>query len=199
MKGRKQTQKWKDRMQEVLKGNKFNLGNKASIETRKKMSDAHRGNKNHFYGKHHTEETKKILRKVNIGRKFSEETIKKLSESHRGINTWTKGKKLSEEHKEKIGNFHRGKIRSIETRKKMSEASLGKPHSGGAGEKSFRWIKDRTQLKRYTGSEERRSPAYKDWRRQVCLRDNFKCKIGNADCSGRLEVHHILGFTEHPE
>ena len=32
-----------------------------------------------------------------------------------------------------------------------------------------------------------------------CNRDNWKCKINNSDCKGRLEVHHILGFTKFPE
>jgi hypothetical protein len=68
-----------------------------------------------------------------------------------------------------------------------------------SGEKHHNWIKDRTKLKKYKGNEEKRSPAYKYWRKTVCDRDGWKCKIDNKDCSGRLEVHHILGYTEHPE
>lgn len=62
------------------------------------------------------------------------------------------------------------------------------------------WIEDRTNLKRFNNTQkDRRSSAYATWRKEVWLRDNFKCKIDNAECSGRIEAHHILGFTEHPE
>lgn len=53
---------------------------KPSIETRKKMSESHSGIKNHFYGKHHSYETKKIL----SNRLISEETRKKMSISRLG-------------------------------------------------------------------------------------------------------------------
>lgn len=53
-------------------------------ETKRKMSEARRGEKNYFYGKHHTEESKNKLSKANKGRKTSEETKKKLSEVTKG-------------------------------------------------------------------------------------------------------------------
>jgi len=68
-----------------------------------------------------------------------------------------------------------------------------------SGEKHYKWKEDRNSLLKYAGSEERRSPAYKDWRKQVWLRDNFKCRIDNPDCCGRIEVHHILSWSEYPE
>lgn len=68
-----------------------------------------------------------------------------------------------------------------------------------AGDLHYKWKSDRDSLLKYKGSEERRSPAYKNWRKQVWLRDNFKCKIANPDCCGRLEVHHILSWHEYPE
>lgn len=67
------------------------------------------------------------------------------------------------------------------------------------GSKSAVWVADRSKLKKYTGSEERRSQEYKHWRKQIWLRDNFKCRIGNEDCCGRIEVHHILSWSEYPE
>ena len=48
-----------------------NKGKKLSEETKKKMSEVHKGNKN-MLGKQHSEETKK-----------------KISESHKGKNTWS--------------------------------------------------------------------------------------------------------------
>ena len=65
-----------------------------------------------------------------------------------------------------------------------------------SGENSHHWIPDRTKLAK---RQERNDMAYKDWRRQVWLRDNFKCKIANPDCLGRIESHHILGWTAYPE
>lgn len=41
--------------------------------------------------------------------------------------------------------------------------------------------------------------AYKEWRINVYRRDIFKCKMNNQDCKGRIEAHHILGWTKYPE
>lgn len=67
-----------------------------------------------------------------------------------------------------------------------------------SGENNPVYKKDRTQLK-HSFKDERRSSIYNTWRRDVCNRDNWKCKISNQNCNGRLEVHHILGFTQYPE
>jgi len=83
--------------------------------------------------------------------------------------------------------------------KKMSEETKEKIRIAISGPNNYAWIEDRSKLKKYIGSEERRSPAYKYWRKQVWLRDNFTCKIANPDCSGRIEAHHILGWKDHPE
>jgi len=87
----------------------------------KKISEAVSGEKNGFYGKTHTEESKKKISEKNKGKKRSEEHIQKIkeanrkpkseehkkhiSESRKGIEPWNKGKKLkplSKETKEKI-------------------------------------------------------------------------------------------------
>ena len=68
------------------------------------------------------------------------------------------------------------------------------------GEKNHKWVSNRTQLQRYNNdSKDRISSTYREWRKQVWLRDNFVCKIANPDCAGRIEAHHILGYKEHPE
>lgn len=74
------------------------------------------------------------------------------------------------------------------TKEKMSESHRQ--------EKSWNWIKDRTQLKK---KNNRNDMAYKEWRKNVWLRDSFKCKISNQDCSGRIEAHHILSWLSYPE
>ena len=67
------------------------------------------------------------------------------------------------------------------------------------GENHFRWITDRTKLKRYNNTaKDRRSYAYSDWRKNVWQRDNYKCRI-NENCQGRLEAHHILSWEKFPE
>ena len=90
--------------------------------------------------------------------------------------------------KNALGNKH-----TKETKIKISKASLVRfldktNHP--------RYKKDRTQLVK---RQERNDGSYKEWRRSVWLRDNFKCKIANPDCKGRLEAHHILGWSSHPE
>lgn len=91
----------------------------------------------------------------------------------------------------RTSNF-RGRHWSEESRKRMSEIMKGKYD----GDKHPQWISDRTKLKK---REQRNDMAYQEWRRQVWLRDNFKCKIGNQDCQGRLEAHHILTWRDYPE
>jgi len=126
------------------------------------------------------------------------------------------GWKHSEEAKQKISEANKGKIMSEETRKKMSESKKGdknpakiletrqkisKAHKGlMVGKKNWRWVKDRTKLQKYgDDNKDRRSSAYRNWRMQIWLRDNFKCKIANQDCNGKIEAHHILGYTEYAE
>ena len=101
-------------------------GKHRSEETKRKLSEAHRCKKL-------SEETRKKLSEAhkgkttwNKGKHCSEETRKKLSEAHRGKTTWLKGKKHTEEHKKKLSEAHRGKKLSEETKKKMSEAHKGK-------------------------------------------------------------------------
>ena len=62
-----------------------------SKETIAKLSAAQRGEKNHNFGKHHTDETKAKLSAALCGRQFSYETKAKLSAANRG-NTNVRGK-----------------------------------------------------------------------------------------------------------
>jgi group I intron endonuclease len=59
---------------------------KPSLETRQKMSKSQMGNKKAL-GKHHTDETKKLISEGHIGIKRSEETKQKVSFSKTGIKT----------------------------------------------------------------------------------------------------------------
>jgi len=69
-----------------------------------------------------------------------------------------------------------------------------------SGDKHYKWKVDRTQLKKFNDtSKDRRSYAYNNWRREVWTQDDWKCRINNSDCKGRLEAHHILSYTYYPE
>ena len=72
MKNKKMSQETKDKLSNA------HIGKKHSEEAKQKMSEAHKGEKNHFYGKHHTKETKDLLSKINKSAIFSERNYLKL-------------------------------------------------------------------------------------------------------------------------
>ena len=79
-----------------------------TAETRRKMSESHKGKK-------FSEEHRRKISEAKKGKFLSEDTRKKMSESH-------KGKKFSEEHRRKMSESHKGKHLSEEHRRKISEA-----------------------------------------------------------------------------
>ena len=42
-------------------------------------------------------------------------------------------------------------------------------------------------------------PVYKQWRIEVKKRDNWKCRIVDQNCSGKLVAHHILPWSRFSE
>lgn len=142
--------------------------------------------------------------KSQLGRIVSMETRNKISKSHKGRDTWNKGKRgvYSEEHLKKLsiahtGNKHslghvlwnKGKHWSDEAKEKMRQAHLG--------EKSYRYIKDRSKLKK--SDNRKKDYAYKEWRKKIYNRDSHKCRLISSECKGRIEAHHIFGWTDYPE
>ncbi len=94
-------------------------------EVRKKMSENMKGKmggeKNPFYGKNHTEESKRLISEVHKGSKHSEQAKKKMSISR-------KGKKQSPDHaRKRVESMRRNGsyVKSEETLRKMSESRLG--------------------------------------------------------------------------
>ena len=85
------------------------LGITMSQETRKKMSESHKGERAYNYGKHLSEETKAKLRAINTGKHHTEESRQKMSATRKGELHPNFGKHLSEETKAKISraNLHR--------------------------------------------------------------------------------------------
>jgi len=119
-------------------------GSKMSLESRKRISESLKGDKNHFYGKKHSPETKaRMSAKI-----VSQETRDKIAASR-------KGKLLSPEHKAKIKagvrrNLDSGWTMSVEARKKISDSKIGSKH--------YRWSGDRRKTK--TGYIEVRLPDH---------------------------------------
>ena len=84
---------------------------KPSEETKRRMSEAQTGEKNHNYGKTGeknpkygrilTEETKKKMSKASMGKTHTNDTKQKISEAHTG-------KTLSDEHKQKLREANSG-------------------------------------------------------------------------------------------
>lgn len=87
-----------------------------------------------------------------------------------------------------------------EWRKKISKAHKVSGHRPVpmSKETHWHWKVDRTQI---IGRHNRsfHDSTYKQFAHKVRQRDNYKCKISNQDCGGRLEVHHILRWKSHPE
>lgn len=122
----------------------------------------------------------------NKGLSCSEKTKQAVSLANKG-NTYRKGKKT-------------GFVPLSAFKKGSTPWNKGKKMPEISGENNYQWIDDRTKLQKYNDiNKDRRSSMYRDWRKQIWLRDNFKCKIANPDCKGRLEAHHILSYTDYPE
>lgn len=108
------------------------LGKKASAETKKKMSEAHKGEKNSFYGKKHTEETKRKMSESHKGHKPTKEWRKKASKRMKGSknpfyrreHTLESRKKMSEAQKKNPQRYWLGKKRSPRVRKILRESRL---------------------------------------------------------------------------
>lgn len=132
------------------KGGKVNCGYKLSDETRKKLSESHIGIPNankgksmskeqkekiskalkhkylgenhHFYGKHHSDESKYKISQSNKGKS------KNVGEN----NCWY-GKHLSEEHKNKISETMSGRTLSYQHKQHLSDSLKGKAPTRTSG------------------------------------------------------------------
>ena len=75
----------KKKMSEAVKGEKnHNYGKIASEETKQKLSEAQRGDKSHWYGKTHTEESRQKMSRAQLGKTHTEESKQKMSEAQLG-------------------------------------------------------------------------------------------------------------------
>ena len=125
----------------------------------------------------------------------SKECSTKLKKLHAGS---PKGIPMTERRKKILsivnsgeGNPFYGKTHKLEVREKIGLSLLGK-----YGEQSRRWVSDRTRIKRDT---ERGGQLHRFWSLSVKRRDDWKCRILNSDCEGKVVAHHILGWIDFPE
>ncbi len=96
-----------------------------SPETKRLMSEAQKGNKNHNFGKSPSLETRKKISLIHTGRKASIETRKKQSDAVSGDKHPMFGKSHSKEARLKVSKFHKGRKRPKETGEKISIANSG--------------------------------------------------------------------------
>jgi len=152
-------------------------GKNLSEETKKKLSLSNYGDKNPFYGKHHSEEVRRKMSNSHKGKKRPPRTQKHKDNLSKSL----MGHKASEETKLKLSLSHKGIILSKETRQKMSNSRRGEKGSG--------WKGGITPL----SFSIRNSTKYKDWRHQVFEKDNFTCQ----KCMSKgiyLHAHHKYPF-----
>jgi group I intron endonuclease len=106
------------KMSEAQKGNKNWLGHKHTEETKLKISA---GNKGKNVGKSASEETREKMSESQKGRHHSEETKRKIGESHRGEKNCNYGKSLPKKTKQKMSESRKGKKLSEETKRKLGK------------------------------------------------------------------------------
>lgn len=120
-------------------------GNKLSVETKRKLSEANKGKSRGPMSEESKRKLSESMKGKNIGRELSSEHKEKISKSLAGkkkgpLSEETKQKlrecnlgkiksSFSEEHKRKISESLKGKIRSIDHREKLSKALKGRKPS----------------------------------------------------------------------
>jgi hypothetical protein len=116
-----------------------------SHETKEKIRQSHLGEKNPFFGRKHTEETKKKIKESNLGKTRTEETKKKMS----GENNPNYGKHFSEESKLKMRLAKVGKKRTPEHNEKLRLARIGYRPSESTKNKMRLWWENKKKSSSY--------------------------------------------------
>lgn len=113
-----------------------------------KCSESLKGKNNPFYGKKHTEETRKLISiaaQNRTGWTHSEESKTKMSNSQLGSKNHNYGKQASEETRNKLRLANTGRITSEETKKKISKSNKGNSKLRKFGESNPFFGKHHTQ------------------------------------------------------
>ena len=147
-------------------------GGTHSEESRRKMSEAHKGEKNHNFGKSHSEEHRRKMSQAHKGKKMSAESRRKMSENNSMRNNpetriknaeAQRGRKHSEETKRKMSENNA--MQRPEVRQKVSNTLKGRKRPA----ETCRKISENCSMKhpevRQKVSEAKRSPYYNPARR----------------------------------
>jgi group I intron endonuclease len=137
--GVKHTPEYKAKISAFLTGNKRNAGRKASLETRKKLSEAHKGKKissehrekliQANTGRVVTDATREKIRVANAGRVHTPEERAKISASrtpeYRAKMSETIKATMTPEHRAKLSESHKASM-TPDLRARLSKANKGK-------------------------------------------------------------------------
>ena len=143
--------------------------------TRKKLSQAKKGEKHPMYGKRGKDSP-------NYGKHRTEESRKKMSQAQ-------KGKTVSEETRKKLSQAHKGLKHSEETRQKISQAKIGEnnPNYGKRGKDTSMYGKHHTEETRRKLSQ---ANNYKKIPVVAIQKDTGKIKIfeSQTECARQLNL-----------
>jgi hypothetical protein len=166
-------------------------GRHHSEESKKIMSikkiGAYSGKDNPFYGKHHTKETKQILSKKHLGKHLSDEHKMniRLNSSKNML-----GKHLSPETKQKLREINLGKHHTDETKQKISAKLKGK----FSGDKHPMWGKHHSDTAKMKMSK--RMSGEKNPRFGMHCSDVTKQKISKTHLGKKLSDEHKRKISE---
>lgn len=135
--------------------------------------------------------------KINNGRVSWNKGKSSWNKNIKGISTGPKGHHWKNPIIFSIKLSNRMKGNKYSLGKKQTPDTIEKRVSQFRGKNHPNWIKDRTQLK--DDHRDRGGQLHREWSNSVKKRDNWKCKINNKDCHGRIEAHHILSWVDFVE
>lgn len=204
----KRTEKHREIISEVLRGNKNRKGIPHSDKIKKKLSEWMKEHPN-------SGQFKKGQTPWNNGIPMSEKAKKKLSLSCMGRPSGFKGKKHTVASKKKMSLLRKGKpthfvcgennpTKRPEVRAKMSEARKGRKLTQEWKDKIAASMKGKHSADKnpawkggisHKNREARRE--LKQWRLAVFHRDDFTCQ--DCGAKGNLNAHHLKSFADYPK
>ena len=153
-------------------------GHVLSEESRRRMSESHKGEKNHNWGRVFSEETRERMSRAKKGRKLSPRECKRRSESTRGEKNPNFGKKASSETRLKMSEKARKRSQSPEFRERMSQLHKDRVHTEEHRRKNSESVRERWQDLEFRARmekkrRERTTPEYRS-RASVQMKEKWQ-------------------------